>query len=108
MTPEAEREIARVAAEAGVPASSLRRKVVEAIDAAESDMSKGMPLLMDEDEFSRLHGIAYAASLQAIGGAKGQQVDELASKVFRLLAASVGRNNASHADRRGALRLVKD
>ncbi|MDG4898050.1 hypothetical protein P9272_31400 [Mesorhizobium sp. WSM4976] len=98
--------IEQIAAEAGVPASSLRRKVVEAIDAAESDMSKGMPLLMDEDEFSRLHGIAHAAALQAIGGAKEHQVDELASKVFRLLAASVGRSNASHADRRDALRVV--
>ncbi|MDG4896623.1 hypothetical protein P9272_23940 [Mesorhizobium sp. WSM4976] len=100
--------IEQIAAEAGVPASSLRRKVVEAIDAAESDMSKGMPLLMDEDEFSRLHGIAHAAALQAIGGARDQQVDELSSKVFRLFAASVGRNNASHATRHENIRVVKE
>ena len=98
--------IEQIAAETGVPASSLRRKVVEAIDAAESDMSKGMPLLLDEDEFSRLHGIAYAAALQAIGGAR--ELDDLVSKIFRLLAASVGRSNARYADRRDALRVVKE
>lgn len=101
--------IEQIATEAGASASSIRRKLVDAIDASESDKSKGMPLLMDEDEFSRLHGIAYAAALQAIGGAKDdRQLDELSSKVFRLLAASVGRSNASYADRREALRVVKE
>ncbi|RWC10777.1 MAG: hypothetical protein EOS52_23700 [Mesorhizobium sp.] len=82
--------------------------MVDAIDAAESDTSKGMPLLMDDDEAARLHGIAHATALQSIGGAREQQVDELAAKVFRLLAASVGRSNASYADRRESIRVAKD
>lgn len=100
--------IEQIAAEIGASASSIRRKLVDAVDAAESDTSKGMPLLMDEDEAGRLHGIAYAAALQAIGGARDQQVDELTNKLFRLLAASVGRSNASYADRRDSIRVVKD
>ncbi|BCG94368.1 hypothetical protein [Mesorhizobium sp. 131-2-1] len=105
---EAEQEIARVAAETGASPASIRRLLVGAVNAAETDANKGLPLLMDEDEAHRLHGIAYTAALQAIGSARDQQLDELASKVFRLLAASVGRNNASYADRRESIRAVKD
>ncbi|UCI17028.1 hypothetical protein FJ970_18010 [Mesorhizobium sp. B2-1-8] len=102
MTPTIE----EIATEIGTSPSSIRRLLVKAIDAAEMDTSKGMPIMMDQDEASRLHGIAHAAALQAIGGAKEHQIDELAAKVFRLLAASVGRSNASYADRRESIRVV--
>ncbi|RJT28124.1 hypothetical protein D3227_35095 [Mesorhizobium waimense] len=99
--------------EAGMPENaahaaraSLRRKYVELVNAAEVDISRGMPLLMDATETERLFSIAQTAALQA-AGAK-DQLDELTDRIFRALAAFVSRGLAEQADRREALRVVRN
>lgn len=62
-----------------------------------------MPILFDMEESARLHGIAHTAALQT--GAKGEELDELTSDIFNVLASYT--NYVTVKAKQKPLRLVE-
>lgn len=83
----------------------MRRLVADYSLEAAMQPGKPMPLLIDEEEAQRLTGIAYTAALQS--GAKGMALEELASNVFRQLAAAVGSKAADDMNRRDTFQVIE-